>query len=90
MSIVTKLARMVIYLNRLLIIKLYKALIMWSCKVTTQSHYISITRVPMATKLGRMMTSLNGPLAIMSCDSLITWPYEIYVSLTAEVQHANA
>ena len=31
MSMGTELARMVIYLDRLLIIKSYKVLIMWSC-----------------------------------------------------------
>ena len=36
----TKLARMVIYLDRLLIIKSYKALILWSCKVTWQTKSI--------------------------------------------------
>ena len=39
-SIATKPARMVIYLDRLLIIKSYKVLIMWSCKVTWQTKTI--------------------------------------------------
>ena len=37
MSMATKLAGIVIYLDRLLIIKSYKALIMWTCKVTWQT-----------------------------------------------------
>ena len=73
----TKLARMVIYLDRLLIIKSYKALITCSCKVN-----ISIAKVPMANKLGKMMTSLDGLLPIISHDPLITWPCEIRGSLT--------
>ena len=70
----TKLARMVIYIDRRLIIKSYKALITWSCKVhvTHQNHYISIARVLMTKKLGRMMTSLDGFLSVMSHDPLIT------------------
>ena len=80
----TKLGRMVIYLDRLLIIKSYKALIMWSCKVTwqTKNHHISITRLSVATKLGRTIASLDGFLPIMSHDPLITWPCEIRGSLT--------
>ena len=79
----TKLARMVIYLDRLLIIKSYKALIMWSCKVTWQTKIIiSVTRVFMATKPGRMIASLDGLLPIMLHDPLITWPCEIQGSLT--------
>ena len=84
--IATKLARMVIYLVRLLIIKSYKTLTMWSCKVMWQKnplylYYISI----MASKLGRMMTSLDGFLPIMSHDPLIMWPCEIWGSLTGGV-----
>ena len=40
LSLTTKLARMMIYLDRLLIIKSYKALITWSCKVTWQTEII--------------------------------------------------
>ena len=40
-------------------------------------HYISPTRVPMATKLGRMMTCLIGFLPIKSLDPLIKWSCEI-------------
>ena len=84
MSMVIKLARMVIYLDRLLIIKSYKALMMWSCKVTwqTKNHHISITRMSMATKLGRMIASLDTLLPIISHDPLIVWPCEIRGSLT--------
>ena len=86
MSMATKLARIVIYLVRLLIIKSYKTLTMWSCKVMWQKnplylYYISV----MASKLGRMMTSLDGLLPIMSHDPLITWPCEIWGSLTGGV-----
>ena len=55
----TKLARKVIYLVRLLIIKSYKTLTTWSCG--KKSFYTSVTRVPMANKLGRKMTSLDAP-----------------------------
>ena len=86
MYMVTKLSRMVIYLVRLLTIKLCKTLTTWSCKVTWQkSFYFSITRVPMANKLGRKMTSLDVLLPIMSHDPLIRWPCEIRGSLTGWV-----
>ena len=52
------------------------------CHVANKNHYISITRVSMATKLGRMIASLDGLLPIMSHDPLITWPCEIRGSLT--------
>ena len=79
----TKLARIVIYLGQLLIIKSFKVLIMWSCKVTWQTKtIISLLRVFMATKLGRMIASLDGLLPIMSHDPLITCPCEIWWSLT--------
>ena len=48
----------------------------------TKNHYISITKVPMATKLGRMMTSIDELLPIMLHDPLITWHCEIRISLT--------
>ena len=71
MSITTKLARMVIYLVKLLIIKSYKPLTKWSCKVTWQKIlYISTTRVPMTNK------------SIMSRDPLVTWSCEKRGSLT--------
>ena len=80
----TKRARMVIYFHRLLIIKSYKALTIWSCKgpLANKNHYVSITRVPMATKLSRMMISLDRLLPVLSHGPLITWPCDIQVSLT--------
>ena len=81
-SMATKLARMVIYLIRLLIIKSYKIFTTMGCKATWQKIlYISITRVPMANKPGRMMNSLDRLLPIMSHDPLIRWPYETRGSL---------
>ena len=50
--------------------------------MTNKNHYISITRVPLATKRGRMMNSFDWPLPIMSDNSLITWPCEIQGLLT--------
>ena len=41
--------------------------------VTEENHYISTTRVPMATKLDKMITYFDGLLPIKSHDSLITW-----------------
>ena len=85
----TKLARMMIYLDRLLIIKSYKALIMWSCKVTWQTKTISLLQVSMATKLGRMIASLDGLLPIMLHGPLIPWLVRYEVHLQGEVQHTN-
>ena len=45
--------------------------------VTNENHYISSTRVPMATKLSRMIIYLDGFLSIKSFDPLISWPSEI-------------
>ena len=82
----TKLARMVIYLDRLLIIKSCKALIsdqmILQGHVANKNHHISITRVSMATKLDTMIASLDGLLPIMSHDPFTTWPCEIRGSLT--------
>ena len=41
------------------------------------NHYISITRVPMATKLGKMITYLDWLLLIKSHDPLISWSCKI-------------
>ena len=41
--------------------------------VTNKNHYVSITRVPMATKLGRVVTCNDGFLPIKPHDPLITW-----------------
>ena len=76
----TKLARMMIYLDKLLTIKSYKALSTRSCKVTRQTKTtISLLQ---EFNLDRMVTSLDGLLPIMSDDALITWPCEIRGSLT--------
>ena len=72
----TKLIRMVTYLERLLIIKLFNALILQG-HVTNKNHYISTGRVPMTTKLGRMITYLDELLAIEANGRLITWFCEI-------------
>ena len=44
--------------------------------VLNKNHYISFTRVPMATKLGRMVAD-DGLLPIKSHDALITGSCEI-------------
>ena len=69
-----KLARMVIYLERLLrkVIQSFNHVVLQD-HMTNKSHYISITRVLMATKLDRMMNFLDGLLPIMSYDPFITW-----------------
>ena len=49
-----------------------------SCKavlqghVTNESHYISTTRVSIATKIDRILTYFDGLLLIYSLDPLIT------------------
>ena len=45
--------------------------------VKNKNHYISSTKVPMATKLGRMITYLDSLLPLKSQDPLITWSCEI-------------
>ena len=45
--------------------------------VSNKNHWISFTRVPMATKLDRIVTYLDGILPIKSHDSFITWSWEI-------------
>ena len=51
---------------------------MWSDQFTGQTnHYMSITRVSIATRLCRMMTFPDGLQHIMSHNPLIKWPYEI-------------
>ena len=44
---------------------------------TNKNHYISTTRVSMATKLGMMVTYLDGPLPIKSHDPFIVQYCEI-------------
>ena len=77
----TKLARMVIYLDRLLIIQSFDHVVLQG-HVANKNHHISIRRVSMATKLGRMIASLEGLLPIMLHDPFITWPCEVQGSLT--------
>ena len=64
----TKLGTMVTYLDKLLPIKSYDPLIMWSCNITWQikNHYISTIRVPMTTKLNKMVNYLDGLLPVKS------------------------
>ena len=50
--------------------------------VTNKNHYISTTRVSMATKLGGMIASLDELQPIISHDPLITWSCEIQGSHT--------
>ena len=45
--------------------------------VTNENHYISTTRVTIATKLGRMITYFDGLLPITSHDTLISLSCEI-------------
>ena len=45
--------------------------------VTSKNHYISTTRVSVATKPGRMATFLDGLLSIKSHVFLIKWSCEI-------------
>ena len=91
MSMATRLARMVIYLDLLLIIKSYKTLILWSCKVTWKTKIIiSITRMRLATKLGIMTTSLDELQRIMSHDLWSHGLVRYKVHLQEEVQHVNA
>ena len=58
------------------------------CHVTNKNHYISSTRVPMATKLDRMVTYFERLLTIKSFYALITWSCKVtkkkilYISIT--------
>ena len=45
--------------------------------VTNENHYISSTRLPMATKIGQMVTYLDKILPIKSHELLITWSCRI-------------
>ena len=45
--------------------------------VTNKNHYISTTRVPMATKLGRTVTYFERLLTIKSFYPLITWSCKV-------------
>ena len=83
-SMGTKLAMMVIYLDRFLIIKSYKALIMWSCKIRFQTKIIIslLQECLWQPNFGRMIAFLHDLLPIMLHDPLIIWPCEIRGSLT--------
>ena len=79
---------MVTYLEWLLTIKWHNTLFTWACNVTWQTnHYISSTRVPMATKRDRMVTYFERLLTIKSFYALITWSckvtwQKIFISIT--------
>ena len=45
--------------------------------VTNKNHFISTSRVSMATKFGRMVTYLDGLLPIRSYNSVILWSCSI-------------
>ena len=79
LPMITKLDRMVIYLDGLLFIKSHDPLIMWSHKIYCQikNHYIFTTTVSIATRLGRMVTHPNGLLLIKLHDPSITSSCEI-------------
>ena len=47
------------------------------CHVTNKNHYISSTKVPMATKLDRMVTYFERLLTIKSFYALITWSCKV-------------
>ena len=61
---VTKLGRMVTYLEGTPALKLCNTLIKWSCKVTWQTKIISTTRVPVTNKCDSIVTYLNRLLPI--------------------------
>ena len=57
------------------------------CHVTNKNHYISSTKVSMATKLDRMVTYFERLLTIKSFYALITWSckvtwQKIFISIT--------
>ena len=66
---------MKIYLEKLTQMKLIKQVLVTSSSqdhVKNLKHYISTTRVPLATKLGRMITYFNRLLPIKSYDPTLT------------------
>ena len=69
----TKLGSVVTYLEVLLIIMPFNALITSSLlgHVTKENHYISPNTISMATKRGKMLTYLQRLLPIQSHDRLI-------------------
>ena len=66
MPMVTKLDRVVTYLEGLLPIKLHDPLITSPCNITQKTKTISTIIVSMGTKHGRMMTYLEGSISIKS------------------------
>ena len=69
----TKLARMVIYLDRLLlIIKSYKALIMWSCKVTRQTKTI----ISLLQDIYGNQTWQNDSFPWWASTYNVVWPFD--------------
>ena len=52
---------------------------LWSRRLAKshENHYISTTRVPMASKLGRMVTDLERPLIIKSFYTFTTWSCKV-------------
>ena len=72
----TKLATTVIYLDRLLIIKSYKALFMWSCKEPWQTRTIIslLQECLWQTNLGeRSLSLMDSYNAIWNFDNVILW-----------------
>ena len=51
--------------------------VVWQGHVTNKNHYISTTRVPVATKHGRMVTYPDWLLTIKSLGALIKWSCEV-------------
>ena len=69
-----------VHLQDLTQMKLIKQALVTSLRqdhLRNYNHYISITRVPMATKLGKMITYLDRLLLIKSHDPLISWSCKI-------------
>ena len=78
----TKLGRLVIYYEELLLIKPHDSLIMWSSKITWQTKTVISPLSPcLATNLDWMVTycfDINGRLlAIKSYEPLIAWSCKI-------------
>ena len=76
MHMAFRLGNMVTYVEGLLTIKSYNALIRWSCKFVWQTK-TTTTRMPTATKLGKIVTYLDGLLSRvrlkLSYLSTTTW-----------------
>ena len=104
MPMVTKLARVVKYLEELPPINSHDPSRRWSCEITWQMKYISICRRPMNTKLGKVLTYRKRLSPLKPHDLAITWTmwghvtiWKIYISTFARlvargrenVQHLN-